>query len=65
MLNIEREWKNSKSPRNRHNGHINSFKANIIKKGDRIEQKDGRVYYRAGVPNTRGLGISWCFVRTV
>ena len=57
--------KNSK--RNRHTGHINAFKAMVIKRGKKINH-NGKIYHRAfmgGFLNKDSLRIGggYCIVR--
>lgn len=60
--------KNPKSKRNRHTGHINAFKALVIKRGDNFIA-NGHKYHRAfvgGATNDQGrhIGGGYSVVRT-
>lgn len=47
MQYSERAARNSRSTRNRHNGHINAFKANVMKTGNGFEDSRGTHYAEA------------------
>lgn len=53
MNHSDREAKNSRSPRNRHNGRINAFKGMIMTQGTGFQTSDGTHYAEAVVGNRK------------